>query len=579
MLKPDSEQGAPAIRSECTEFTPTLRSSVGIAAVLGYIDAAAQGHDRHGSTRAAPVAQGEASIATRNRDVLPALAAACFAVCAATAAGQPVLAPHETEVVAGDWVHAWVEGHVDSAAPRATAVVVYDSITGCAEFTRFTAAPAAIFDDGSFTPGPAALLGATVSGLDLMIRPFVAIPVIRIRVAFYNTVTISGVGVPPIVQSEPLGSLTLVLQGTQANTTPGVHAVTAEIPPISIPSNTFGVELAFVDGTGAILPNGQITAMFPSSACALLQPVVGSSQALFWIDNDFGNLTGDGIRYEPPNPAFPGIDQGDQLFWNPGGADNNLAIRLRGMPVLVSIGACCQTVPPYACTVVAESLCGGANQLFIGPGSVCDTAHCLPPPPNDQCVNAVSISGFGDFAYDNLGATTNGPADCPDGVSAAITRDVWFRWTAPCDGQMELETCRATVTDDKLAVYSTSACAALAGAQLACDDNGCGGGTFQSRLSFPAIAGEVYLLRLGTHEDMPGASGNFFRINRLDGPCPIACPTDWDGNGQVEVTDIFTFLTAWFAGDPNALFYGGDLGVPAIFAFLSDWFAHGVGPC
>lgn len=515
------------------------------------------------------------------------MAAVGLAVCAGTVAAQPggsgfgpqAFLAHQSERVTRDWIAASVEGHAETALPRVTPMVVYDSITGCAEFTRFTAAPAAIFDDGSFSPGPAAPLGATVTGMDLMIRPFIAMPVIRIRVTFYNTVTISGAGQPPLVQSEPLGAFVIVVQGTLANTTPGVHAVTAEVPPISIPSNTFGVELAFVDSAGAILPNGQITAMFPSPGCALLQPSVGSSQALFWIDNDFGNLTGDGVRYEPPNPAFPGTDQGDQLFWNPGGADNNLAIRLRGTPVTVSVGACCQTVAPFSCTVVAESLCAGANQLFIGPGSTCETAHCLPPPPNDLCANAAIIEGFGDFAYDNLGATTSGPADCPDGVSAAITRDVWFRWTAPCDGLMELETCRATVTDDKLAVYSTSSCAALAGAQLACDDNGCGGGTFQSRLSFPAIAGQVYLLRLGTHDDMPGASGNFFRINRPEGPCPIACPTDWDGNGQVEVTDIFTFLTAWFAGDPNALFYGGELGVPAIFAFLSDWFAHGVGPC
>jgi hypothetical protein len=51
------------------------------------------------------------------------------------------------------------------------------------------------------------------------------------------------------------------------------------------------------------------------------------------------------------------------------------------------------------------------------------------------------------------------------------------------------------------------------------------------------------------------------------------CPADFDGNGQVEVADIFAFLAAWFAGEPAAFEFGGTPGVPAIFAFLSAWFA------
>jgi hypothetical protein len=52
------------------------------------------------------------------------------------------------------------------------------------------------------------------------------------------------------------------------------------------------------------------------------------------------------------------------------------------------------------------------------------------------------------------------------------------------------------------------------------------------------------------------------------------CPADFDGNGVVEVPDIFAFLSAWFASDPRANFDGvGGIGVPDIFAFLSAWFA------
>lgn len=54
------------------------------------------------------------------------------------------------------------------------------------------------------------------------------------------------------------------------------------------------------------------------------------------------------------------------------------------------------------------------------------------------------------------------------------------------------------------------------------------------------------------------------------------CAADFDrSGGPPTVSDIFAFLTAWFAGDAAANFDGGDLGVSDIFAFLTAWFA----PC
>ncbi len=52
------------------------------------------------------------------------------------------------------------------------------------------------------------------------------------------------------------------------------------------------------------------------------------------------------------------------------------------------------------------------------------------------------------------------------------------------------------------------------------------------------------------------------------------CPADFDEDGAVAVPDIFAFLSAWFASDPQADFDGEDgITVPDIFAFLSAWFA------
>jgi len=60
----------------------------------------------------------------------------------------------------------------------------------------------------------------------------------------------------------------------------------------------------------------------------------------------------------------------------------------------------------------------------------------------------------------------------------------------------------------------------------------------------------------------------------LVAPAPgIECDSDFDRSGTRDVSDIFAFLSAWFAGDLRADFDGdGGRSVTDIFAFLSSWF-------
>ena len=51
------------------------------------------------------------------------------------------------------------------------------------------------------------------------------------------------------------------------------------------------------------------------------------------------------------------------------------------------------------------------------------------------------------------------------------------------------------------------------------------------------------------------------------------CPADYNGDGLLNVQDIFDFLAGWFAADPRADFNGGGSGVSDIFDFLAAWFA------
>ena len=68
--------------------------------------------------------------------------------------------------------------------------------------------------------------------------------------------------------------------------------------------------------------------------------------------------------------------------------------------------------------------------------------------------------------------------------------------------------------------------------------------------------------------------GNLTRVSFRTGPA-VTCRADFNSSGAVDVNDIFSFLSAWFANDPRANFNGvNGIEVGDIFAFLSAWFAR-----
>ena len=67
-------------------------------------------------------------------------------------------------------------------------------------------------------------------------------------------------------------------------------------------------------------------------------------------------------------------------------------------------------------------------------------------------------------------------------------------------------------------------------------------------------------------------------MDTLNSPSPAlppCCPSDFNHDGALTVSDIFAFLSAWFANNPNADFNSsGAINVTDIFNFLSAWFAR-----
>ena len=131
------------------------------------------------------------------------------------------------------------------------------------------------------------------------------------------------------------------------------------------------------------------------------------------------------------------------------------------------------------------------------------------PPANDWCVNATPINA-GTYAWNNCGANTDGPTTGP----CVPQRDVWFSYTAPCAGAVVLSTCGSPI-DTVLAVYS-GPCNALS--LLGCNDNATSGscnGSPQSFLTFNAVAGQTYRIRVGGAGAATGAG-----VLNLAGPVP-----------------------------------------------------------
>jgi formylglycine-generating enzyme required for sulfatase activity len=122
----------------------------------------------------------------------------------------------------------------------------------------------------------------------------------------------------------------------------------------------------------------------------------------------------------------------------------------------------------------------------------------------DDCFNAQAISGDGVWSFQNTFALMDGSPEglCDFGGSQDITHDVWFEYTSTETGTHILSVCGLSSVDTKIAVYAGD----CAGSVLACDDDSCG---TQSELSWEAIGGAVYVLRVGTPSGAAGGTGQF----------------------------------------------------------------------
>lgn len=177
---------------------------------------------------------------------------------------------------------------------------------------------------------------------------------------------------------------------------------------------------------------------------------------------------------EPGEPSLPGYARGQTLWWRwvaPADGRARVAVSTNGftpMVVLLRGQELAALQPAASNTVVLQSLCFGerisvrpAVTLDVEAGEelalVADWTEALPggepgtggggpfvlgisfasPPANDDLAGAESLSGLALTARARLSAATQEPEE-PAHAGDPGGRSVWFTWTAPVSGQVEI---------------------------------------------------------------------------------------------------------------------------------------------
>lgn len=353
----------------------------------------------------------------------------------------------------------------------------------------------------------------------------------------------------------------------------------------------FTATLYSIDACGDFLPDADLTALGSASIT-----LVGDGSEAFTIQNiPFcdGILVSAGTTVVA-EVAWNGEGQGNTVF--PGANDNGqtcpsyIASDTCGLPdltdlalidfpnshTILNLNVDGEPEPcPFcegdddcddgdACTIDSCNVDTGecSNDEIVCPkGEVCVDGGCVPAgDDNDLCENATPISN-GDVVFDSTaGADSDGSASC--GLSEG-SPDVWYAFTAECDGTAHAETCGSTY-DTVLSVHE--ACPGEIANEIVCNDDFCG---LQSGVDWAITAGTTYLIRVSGFN---GGSGDFTLT--VDKECdgggegPVDClPGDEPKNDNCEdvaVDDLLTQECLVYTGDTTcATLSCGALGVAA----------------
>ncbi len=204
------------------------------------------------------------------------------------------------------------------------------------------------------------------------------------------------------------------------------------------------------------------------------------------------------------------------------------------------------------------------------------TVTCFTGPLNDNCADAIAI-GDGLHAFDNIDATTDGPDEpslCSNSGDTQVQSDIWYRYTASCDGTLTVSTC-GTPYDSKIAIYDGSCPSSPDSAigcndDFDCNDNGdVADDGYVAQATATVVSGNDYLVRIGGYE---GAQGAGAMVVFCTPGVPMNCPGDANGDDMVDFDDLNVVLGQWGTIGPEGdVDDDGDVDFDDLNLVLGNW--------
>jgi hypothetical protein len=160
-------------------------------------------------------------------------------------------------------------------------------------------------------------------------------------------------------------------------------------------------------------------------------------------------------------------------------------------------GACC--LADGSCIQATPGDCSGNYQ---GDATECADVVCEEAPANNLCSGAIAI-GDGNVNIFNGTATSSGVAlDDECTTAPEIFKDLWYSYTASCDGVMAVTTCDIATYDTVIALYD-----ACDGSLIVCNDDGEGCTGFTSLVETNVTSGQTVIIRVGGFSDAESGQG------------------------------------------------------------------------
>jgi hypothetical protein len=208
--------------------------------------------------------------------------------------------------------------------------------------------------------------------------------------------------------------------------------------------------------------------------------------------------------------------------------------------------------------------CGAPQSMDHYSLSVIGDVSTENAPVNDGCSEAVLIED-GLHSFSTFYATTDGPPNSPEECGeyeTAIGADIWFDYISTIDGEVTASICERADFDTRLEIWQGG----CSGVLVACNDDSPDCSDFTSKVSFSAVCGELYTVRVAGYQ-MARGDGSLEMSS--EGSC---CFGDLDGDGLVSGSDLATFLAVWGSDDSRADFDGdGIVNGADLAAILAAW--------